>query len=161
MKVHTKTPHSILRNLSITPKVILPGVGAHLQDQWLAIALHNPNITLDSLGIAYNSRPMAGSLTAADLFGDELDTVAAQLYKDIPSYARTLSEASNGAISVQAQEQILRIRANLFFQKKVAIGGFQFQPYGGNCWVSLPLSTGNVHVSSTSTFPTTWQNVSI
>ncbi|KAG9967372.1 putative glucose oxidase, partial [Aureobasidium melanogenum] len=139
---------SILRNLSITPKVDLPGVGAHLQDQWLVDSIYNPNVTLQSLTVMYNSNPMTGSLTAADLFGDELDTVAAQLYKDIPSYARTLSEASNGAISVQAQEQILLTRANLFFQKNVAIGSYQFQPYGGNCWVTLPLSTGSVHSSS-------------
>lgn len=128
---------------------MLPGVGAHLQDQWLVNVIHNPNITLDSLKAAYNSNPMTGSMTAADLFGDELDAVAAQLYKDIPSYTRTLAEASNGAITVQAQEQILRVRANLFFQKNVAIGSYQFQPYGGNCWVTLPLSSGSVHVCST------------
>ncbi|KAH0345137.1 putative glucose oxidase, partial [Aureobasidium melanogenum] len=139
---------SILRNLSITPKVDLPGVGAHVQDQWLIGVIHNPKITMKSLTVMYNSNPMEGSVTAADLFGDELDAVAAQLYKDIPSYARTLSEASNGAISVQAQEQILLTRANLFFQKNVAIGSMQLQPYGGNCWVTLPLSTGNIHSSS-------------
>jgi hypothetical protein len=107
----------------------------------------------------YNSNPMTGSLTAADLFGDELDTVAAQLYKDIPSYARTLSEASNGAISVQAQEQILLTRANLFFKKNVAIGSYQFQPFAGNFWVSLPLSTGSVHVSNISIVSIMQQNI--
>ena len=86
-------------------------------------------------------------MTAHDLFGSDINTVAAQLYKDIPSYARILSEASNGAISAAAQEQILRTRANLFFDKKVAIGAFLFVIYGGGCWVTLPLSTGNVHVS--------------
>lgn len=162
MEVHTNvTQHSILRNLSITPKVDLPGVGAHLQDQWLIGVIHNPNVTMDSLTVMYNSNPMEGSVTAADLFGDELDAVAAQLFKDIPSYARTLSEASNGAISVQAQEQILLTRANLFFEKNVAIGSMQLQPYGGNCWVTLPLSTGSIHVRSSPTFQVTQQNVRI
>jgi choline dehydrogenase-like flavoprotein len=76
------------------------------------------------------------------------------LYRDIPSYARILSEASNGAIGVQAQEELLRIRAGLFFEKGVAIGALTFGIFGGNCWVTLPLSTGSVHVSfSSSTFP--------
>jgi hypothetical protein len=140
-------PNSILRNLSITTKVSLPGVGAHLQDQWLVNAVYNANFTPLSLAPSYNAKPLSASLTAFDLFGDDLDTVAAQLYKDIPSYARTLSEASNGAISVAAQEEILRIRAGLFFDKKVAIGSLTFGIFGGNCWVTLPLSTGNVHVS--------------
>jgi hypothetical protein len=90
---------------------------------------------------------MTASLTAADVFGHELDTVADQLYRDIPSYARTLSAASDGAISVDAQEQILRLRADLFFQKRVPIGTLAFANYGGSCWVTLPLSTGSVHVS--------------
>ncbi|CAD0081897.1 unnamed protein product [Aureobasidium vineae] len=111
-------------------------------------AIYNPSFTLESLTPSYNAKPMTGTLTAADLFGDELDTVAAQLYKDIPSYARTLSEASNGAISIQAQEQILLARANLFFKKNIAIGQYTFQIYGGNRWVTLPLSTENVHSSS-------------
>ncbi|KAI4722227.1 choline dehydrogenase [Aureobasidium sp. EXF-10727] len=138
----------ILRNLSITPRVDLPGVGAHLQDQWLIGAIYNPVIAVETLTPSYNAKPMTGTLTAADLFGDELDIIAAQLYKDIPSYARTLSEASNGAISIQAQEQILLTRANLFFKKNIAIGQYTFQTYGGNCWATLPLSTGNVHSST-------------
>jgi hypothetical protein len=69
------------------------------------------------------------------------------LYRDIPSYARILSEASNGAIDVQAQEELLRVRAGLFFEKKVAVGALTFGVFGGNCWVTLPLSTGSVHVS--------------
>jgi len=139
--------HSILRNLSITPKVSLPGVGAHLQDQWLINAVYNANFTPTSFVASYNAKPLSASVTAAELFGSDLDSVAAQLYADIPAYARTLSEASNGAISVQAQEQILLTRANLFFDKKVAIGALTFGIFGGNCWVTLPLSTGNVHVS--------------
>lgn len=141
------TRHSILRNMSVTLKVNLPGVGAHLQDQWLLNVIVNPNFTLESLTIGWNARPLTASLTAADVFEDDLDTVAAQLYKDIPSYARILSEASGGAISVQAQEQILRLRADTFFKKGVAIGAMIFQVFGGNHWVTLPLSTGTVHVS--------------
>ncbi|KAH0290982.1 choline dehydrogenase [Aureobasidium namibiae CBS 147.97] len=139
---------SILRNLSIAPKVPLPGVGAHLQDQWLVNAVYNANFTPTSFVASYNAKPLSASVTAAELFGSDLDTVAAQLYADIPAYARTLSEASNGAISVQAQEQILLTRASLFFDKKVAIGALTFGIFGGNCWVTLPLSTGNVHSSS-------------
>ncbi|KAI5271522.1 choline dehydrogenase [Aureobasidium subglaciale] len=139
---------SVLRNLSITPKVILPGVGAHLQDQWLVGIIYNPNITIDSVTAGYNSNPVTVALTAADLFGDDLAATAAQLYRDIPSYARTLSGASNGAISVQAQEQILRLRARLILKDNVGIGSCSFGNYGGNCWVTLPLSTGNVHSSS-------------
>jgi hypothetical protein len=86
-------------------------------------------------------------MTVYDLFGSDVDTVAAQLYSDIPSYARILSEASNGAISAAAQEQILLVRASLFFEKKVAIGALTFGIFGANCWVTLPLSTGTVHVS--------------
>jgi len=145
--------HSILRNLSITPKVPLPGVGAHLQDQWLINAVYNANFTPTSFVASYNAKPLSASVTAAELFGSDLDTVAAQLYADIPAYARTLSEASNGAISVQAQEQILLTRASLFFDKKVAIGAFMFGIFGGNCWVTLPLSTGNVHVSLALSLP--------
>ncbi|THW43645.1 choline dehydrogenase [Aureobasidium pullulans] len=139
---------SVLRNMSVTLKVNLPGVGAHLQDQWLLNVIVNPNFTLESLTIGWNARPLTASLTAADVFEDDLDTVAAQLYKDIPSYARILSEASGGAISVQAQEQILRLRADTFFKKGVAIGAMIFQVFGGNHWVTLPLSTGTVHSSS-------------
>ncbi|KAI5205093.1 choline dehydrogenase [Aureobasidium subglaciale] len=144
---------SILRNLSITPKVILPGVGAHLQDQWLVGVVYNPNVTVDSVTANYNSNPVTVALTAADLFGDDLEAAAAQLYRDIPSYARKLSEASNGAISVQAQEQILRLRARLILKDNVGLGSCSFGNYGGNCWVTLPLSTGNVHSSSDPSMP--------
>lgn len=149
------THKSILRNLSITPQVSLPGVGAHLQDQWLVNAVYNANFTPTSFVSSYNAKPLSASVTAFDLFGSELDAVAARLYADIPSYARILAEASNGAISVAAQEQILLTRARLFFDKKVAIGALTFGIFGGNCWVTLPLSTGNVHVSipSPSAFP--------
>ncbi|KAI4852799.1 choline dehydrogenase [Aureobasidium sp. EXF-8845] len=144
---------SILHNLSITPKVNLPGVGAHLQDQWLTNAIYNVNFTPISLAPSYNAKPLSGSLTAAGIFGDDYDTVKAQLYKDIPGYAMILSEASNGAISVKAQEEILRLRASLFFDKKVAIGALTFGIFGGNCWVTLPLSTGSVHSSSNPSKP--------
>jgi hypothetical protein len=125
-------------------------VGAHLQDQWLTNAVYNINFTPISLAPSYNAKPLSGSLTAAQIFGDDYDTVVAQLYKDIPGYARILSEASNGAISVAAQKEILRLRASLFFDKKVAIGALTFGIFGGNCWVTLPLSTGSVHVSGSS-----------
>jgi hypothetical protein len=84
--------------------------------------------------------------------------VKEQLYRDIPGYARILSEASNGAIGVQDQEEILRLRASLFFDKGVAIGALTFGIFGGNCWVTLPLSTGSVHVSFpfTSSPPLEW-----
>jgi hypothetical protein len=59
--------------------------------------------------------------------------VKEQLYKDIPGYARILSEASNGAISVQDQEEVLRLRAGLFFEKRVAVGALTFGIFGGNC----------------------------
>lgn len=140
---------SILRNLSITPKVVLPGVGTHLQDQWLVNLIYTTNFPLAELAVNFGRAPITASLTAADLFGDEVDTVAAQLRSDIPSYARILSDASGGAISVQAQEQILRLRADLIFEKSAAIGAMMIQNYGANSWPTMPFSTGTVHVSFT------------
>lgn len=109
--------------------------------------IYSANATIDNLVREYNESPLYATVTAADLFGADLDNVAAQVRRDIPSYARLLSQASGGAISVQAQERILHLRADLIFEKGVAIGQILIQSFGATAWGTLPFSTGSVHVS--------------
>lgn len=108
--------------------------------------IYSANATVDNLVREYNESPLYATVTAADLFGDDFDNVAAQLRRDIPSYARLLSQASGGAISLQAQERILHLRADLILEKGVAIGQILIQSFGATAWGTLPFSTGTVHV---------------
>ena len=104
-------------------------------------------MTVDILTREFNESPLYATVTAADLFGNNLEDIEAQLRSVIPSYARNLSQASGGVMSVQAQEEILNLRADLIFKKGVAIGQILFQSFGATAWGTLPFSTGTVHVS--------------
>lgn len=138
----------ILANLSIPLKINLPGVGTRMYDQLDGVFVYNTtgnNNATDTL----TNIPTYAFVTAADIFGKNLPAVAAKLWRNIPAYARILSTASNGALSVAVEEKLLRIRADLIFNQNVPIGEMIFEPNFASFWPTLPLSSGSVHASHT------------
>ena len=148
----TNSVNSVLRNTSTILRVSLPGVGAHLQDQSLALILYDTNLP-SHLYNTYNSIPLSGSVTAQDLFGSDLANVSAKIYQDLPRYAQILAEASNGAISAEDQMKILKLRAHLVFEQGVTIGAMDINPGFSAAWGTMPWSTGSVHVSRPRAYP--------
>lgn len=141
----------VLANASIPVIVDLPGVGFHMQDQInynLAFNITgNNNFTNDLTNI-----PTYAFVNAEDLFQNETLSMAAELRRSIPEYAAKIAAASNGATTVQAEKRRLNARVDLIFDKNVPIGELILNPTFAAFWQTLPLSTGSVHVrSSTAT----------
>ena len=136
---------SILANLSVPVKIDLPGVGAHVQDQFVLNMYYattgDSNVTDTLVNI-----PTYAFVTAADIFGTSVSAIAADVRSHIPKYAKILAAASNGATTAAAEEQILNARINLIFDSSVPIGELILEPNFASSWQTLPLSSGSVHV---------------
>ena len=93
--------------------------------------------------------PTQGYLSATDLFGAQLPEVAARVRAEIPNYAITLAETSNGASTPEIEEKLLKIRTDLIFDIQAPVGAITLTPNFAAFQLTLPLSTGSVHVSLT------------
>ncbi|KAI0481500.1 GMC oxidoreductase [Xylaria cf. heliscus] len=137
---------SLLKELGIQTLIDLPGVGEYLQEQ--------PNTVLlsTSLTNATGSAPYATFSTAQDLFGDKTSAIEASNSAQIPTWAKTIAAASNGAVKAANVEKLLRIQHDLIFKKNVTIGESLATITPGYMvtamWLLLPFSWGSVHLTS-------------
>jgi choline dehydrogenase-like flavoprotein len=138
---------SILSKYGIATKVALPAVGENLQDQ------PNSAITLASNNTFQGYGPYVTFGTMADIYGaSDVASLASSTKAGIPSWAATISAASNEAISASALEYLFQIQHSLIFDRAVpnaeiitsGAGGFLFAAF----WVLLPFSRGRVHIAS-------------
>lgn len=141
------SPTSILANLSIPLKVDLPGVGAHFQDQYVATFVYNNTITQNASD-ALTNIPTYAYVTASDIFGANISTVAATTRAKIPEYARLNVKSQGGGVDVAAEEELMKLRTDLIFDGGAPVGELLLEPMFAGFLLTLPLSSGSVHVSS-------------
>lgn len=104
--------------------------------------------------------PYATFVTAQDLFGDDVSSVADETRAKIPAWAQVVSESGGGALSPEVLETRFRIQHDLIFKDNTSI--VEIVPFsgggviGGAFWTLLPFSLGNVHLntSSAADYPT-------
>ncbi|KAJ1305214.1 hypothetical protein OPQ81_000243 [Rhizoctonia solani] len=142
---------SKLSELGIKTVVDLPTVGRNLQEQ-----------TMNSFGAEGNAFDYGGSGPSNanafpglnHVFGSQAESVATQIYSNIPVWAQSLTE--NGG-STAALEKVFRVQADLITKKNVPVTEISFKTgypadLGINMWTLLPFSRGNVHINSTDPF---------
>lgn len=141
---------SVLEPLGIEMVVRLTSVGSNLQDQ-------------PANGIVYSSptnwtgySTFASFLTAFDLFGPNLPSVAASIKANLTSYTSTiLSDYTPNSTTHSTQEQLLRQQLDLIFTNAstVPLAEILWVPIGNaiaaQFWTLLPFSRGSIHINTT------------
>ncbi|RDW78683.1 uncharacterized protein DSM5745_05535 [Aspergillus mulundensis] len=136
----------ILNPHGITPLVSLPSVGESLQDQL------NTSIVFTTKPRITGTRAVA-FVSAADLFGPSTQSIASDLQATLPSYAETIAQNSNGALTAQSLQILFESQHDLIFNQNIPIGEYVFildnptQVHVGY-WGLLPFSWGSVHIAS-------------
>ncbi|KAF4201756.1 hypothetical protein CNMCM8927_001085 [Aspergillus lentulus] len=136
-----------LRGLGIETRIDLPGVGENMQDQ--------PNVPLlyaGNLNISGTS-PYATFVTASQLFGEDVEDIAAATLSSIPTWAESLASSSKSNLNRSAIQHILILQHALIFKSNVTIAEILTSASGtillSAFWLLLPFSRGSVHLSST------------
>lgn len=96
--------------------------------------------------------PYAAFLTAENLFGAEVQTVAAKTSAQLSAWAQKIADASEGGVEAASLEKIFKIQHGLVFGKNVTLGEaltcFVGPVYVSSAWNLLPFSSGSVHLGS-------------
>ncbi|KAF2731325.1 alcohol oxidase [Polyplosphaeria fusca] len=140
---------ALLSALGINTTLPLPSVGARLADQ--------PNILVAySTPTNWTGYPtFVTYVTASDLFGSELPSLADEVYANISTYASTIiADLTPNSTTLKMVETSLRIQADLMFDKDSTVpvaeilwastGNVLAVPF----WNLLPFSRGEIHISS-------------
>ncbi|KFA75718.1 hypothetical protein S40288_04993 [Stachybotrys chartarum IBT 40288] len=136
---------SVLESLGVDTKISLPGVGALLHDQTSHYFIVNG--TLDTVEGAFTTY-----VTAAQVFGDTLDEVAASSRSRIPAWAQSIVERTGGGfLNATAVETLLGLQHDLLFLYDNLIGEIIISSLGGyiasSYWALFPFTRGSVHLS--------------
>ncbi|KAF2646759.1 alcohol oxidase [Massarina eburnea CBS 473.64] len=149
---------SILSSLGLDTTVNLPSVGANFQDQ--------PNIAISYASptnwTGYPS--FVTFVTAADLFGEDLTTITAELRANATQYAELIvSDAPHGQTTIEVEEKLINKQIDLVFtpNSTVPLAELIYFPQGNAItvvhWNLLPFSRGSIHITSPS--PTTLPSI--
>ncbi|KAF2119070.1 hypothetical protein BDV96DRAFT_568981 [Lophiotrema nucula] len=139
----------ILKSLAINTVIDLPSVGSKLEDQ--------PNIAIAYVSsVNWTGYPTYVTYpTAADLFGDQLSSLADEVYANISSYASTiLSDLFPGSTTIENIEKHLKLQADVIFKPNstVPLAELVWFPTGNQIavafWNLLPFARGEVHINS-------------
>jgi choline dehydrogenase len=126
--------------------VDLPGVGENMIDQALSSLYYN------AAGNATGYTPYGTFVTAADIYGANVDQVARQTKAKLGLWALQLSLASLGAMKASALTRIFEIQHDVIFNKNTTLAEILTQAQGdkiGNSyWGLIPFTRGSVHMSS-------------
>ncbi|KAF4206569.1 hypothetical protein CNMCM8980_005177 [Aspergillus fumigatiaffinis] len=136
-----------LQQLGIKMRIDLPGVGENLQDQPNVPLLYTGNLNVSG------TAPYATFLTAAQLFGQDVEDIAATTLSSIPSWAESLASSSTNNLNTSAIKQILTLQHKLIFKSNITIAEILTSAAGTTLlsafWLLLPFSRGSVHLAST------------
>lgn len=139
----------ILQQMGIPVKLALPAVGNGLQDQPNNILIANASTNWTGYP------PFVTYATVLDLFGANTSNVAAHVNGQILAYAATIASKSNNAITADVVQKLLRIQADLIFNKNIPVAEIITVPSETQIlaasWVLLPFSQGSTHISSKDT----------
>ncbi|KAK0638203.1 Glucose oxidase [Lasiodiplodia hormozganensis] len=138
----------ILKAAGVEVKVELPAVGENLQDQtnngFDGVATKSFSGT--AVNVAYPN--------VEDIFGNRTAAIAADVKKQLASYASDASKVSNGVISEEAIAQFFDIQYDLIFKDLVPLAEILIYPtntaFSAEFWSLLPFSRGNIHIADAS-----------
>ncbi|RDW89984.1 GMC family oxidoreductase [Aspergillus mulundensis] len=136
----------ILEPLNITTKIPLPAVGENAIDQPNNFIAYASNLTFTGFV------PYVTYLSASDIFGSDIDTVADETSAQLPLWAAQTANTTHSAISAASLEQLYRIQHSLIFNQDVPLIEILTTGIGSNVgsafFILLPFSRGNVHITS-------------
>jgi choline dehydrogenase-like flavoprotein len=139
----------ILTPLGIETVLPLSSVGARLEDQ--------PNILIAyTSSVNWTGYPSFVSyVTASDLFGTELSSVAEEVYANISWYASAINaDLAPGSTTTEELERALRLQADVVFapNSTVPLAEILLAPSANSFvvpfWNLLPFSRGEIHIIS-------------
>lgn len=141
---------SVLSPLGVDTVLSLPSVGSNLQDQ-------PANTIVYSSPTNWTGYPTFGSfLTASDLFGTDLPSIASSIRSNLTSYAEViLADYAQNSTTLKAQKQLLKQQLDLVFapNSTVPLAEILWFPTGNaiaaQFWNLLPFSRGKIHINST------------
>lgn len=99
---------SISSDLGIPVKINLAGVGANFQDQFNNVLYFASNTTFNITGIP--QAPFGTYVAASVIFGDTFASVADQVRKYVPTFARQIASSSAGTTTKDIQERLLNLQ---------------------------------------------------
>lgn len=144
---------SVLKSLGIEAVVPLASVGSNLQDQPANSLVYSSPTNWTG----YST--FASFLTASDIFGPDLSSVAASIKSNLTSYASNIiSDYVPNATTLSIQEQLLRHNLDLVFthNSTVPLAEVLWVPTGNaiiaQFWTLLPFSRGSIHINTTYPF---------
>lgn len=136
----------LLKQKGVQVVVDLPGVGENMIDQALTTLFYSTNATITGY------TPYGTFVTAADIYGSNIDKVAKATKAKLGKWAQQLSQASQGGLNASALERIFEIQHDVIFNKHVTLAEILSAALGdkiGNSyWDLMPFGRGSVHMSS-------------
>lgn len=137
---------AFLMGKGIETVVDSPSVGENMIDQPSNSLVFSSN--LDAKGTS----PYATFATAEDMFGGDLDSIAAATKHSLSQWAQKVAESSGGALNATALEFLFQLQHDLIFEQGVTLGEILATGSGDTLisahWDLLPFSRGSVHLSS-------------
>lgn len=136
----------ILRKYDIPVKVNISTVGENLQDQT------NNALSYAGKGV-WIGIPTFSALPSVDqIYGENVSAVASSIKSSLADYAKTVSNASNGAVQEANLRTAFQVQHDLLFKSKVPFAELTFVPIGPSFsteyWPLLPFSRGSIHIQS-------------
>ncbi|OAA51938.1 GMC oxidoreductase [Metarhizium rileyi] len=136
----------LLKQKGVRVVVDSPGVGENMIDQTLTALFYNTNATIKGY------TPYATFVTAADIYGTDIDRVAEDTKAKLGQWARQLARASQGGVNASALERIFQIQHDVIFNKHVTLAEIlstaRGDKIGTTYWHLMPFARGSVHMSS-------------
>ncbi|KHN97260.1 GMC oxidoreductase [Metarhizium album ARSEF 1941] len=136
----------LLNQKGVKVVVDLPAVGENLMDQPLSSLFYNTSANIKG----YTS--YATFVTAADIYGTNVDKVAKDTKAKLGQWARQLAQSSLGGLNASALEHIFEIQHEVIFEKHATlaeiISGTLGGKIGSTYWDLMPFGRGSVHMSS-------------
>ncbi|KAJ5662148.1 uncharacterized protein N7477_009764 [Penicillium maclennaniae] len=136
----------ILNKYDIPVMVNISSVGEKLQDQ-------------TNNGLAYEGTefwlgtPTFSALPSVDqLYGKNVSAVASAINSSLATYAKSVANASNGAVQEANLLSAFQLQHDLIFKSKVPFAEIVYLPiahsFASEYWALLPFSRGSIHISS-------------
>ncbi|KAL4876305.1 hypothetical protein BJY04DRAFT_210719 [Aspergillus karnatakaensis] len=138
----------ILSPLGIEIKIPLPAVGENALEQPNSVMLYNSSGNNTFTGFA----PYVAYSSARDIFGNNTQSISAEISSQLESWAVKTAAESNGALSVSALTSLYTLQHDLIFMQDVPCVEILTTAVGGTLasafFILLPFSRGRVHVTS-------------
>ncbi|KAB8223270.1 hypothetical protein BDV33DRAFT_44181 [Aspergillus novoparasiticus] len=137
---------AVLNKHNIPVKVNITTVGENFQDQT------NNALTWEGVETLTGLATFSVLPSVNQLYGDNVTALASYVKSQLVSYAKTVANASNGAVEEANLVEAFERQYDLIFNSQVPYAEVVFAPSGQSFsveyWPLLPFSRGSVHIQS-------------